>query len=114
MDLVHVDVASAELGADPAPLAVAHSQTGLVEPLREGQDLVITDRDGEFHAAVVLAVDETGGEPVYSLHVGARLPVDMAAQRLADVDLLPEHRGLHEIVDLLAELRDAERFRRPR
>jgi hypothetical protein len=69
---------------------------------------VVTDRDGEFHAAVVLSVDTSRGQPVYGLHIGARLPVDMAAQRLTDVDMLPENRGLHEIVDLLGELRRAQ------
>ncbi|MFI2708326.1 hypothetical protein ACH5WX_12365, partial [Nocardioides sp. CER28] len=66
------------------------------------------------HAAVVLSVDSSRGEPVYALHVGARLPMDMAAQRLTDVDVYPENQGLHEIVDLLGDLRRAQAFTRQR
>jgi hypothetical protein len=105
MELFHVDLSAADLIAGPGPLVVAHEETGLEAPLVEGQEVLVTDRDGEFHAAVVLSVDVTRLEPVYALHVGARLPMDMAAQRLTDVDLMPEHRGLHEIVDLLGDLR---------
>jgi hypothetical protein len=108
MELFHVDLSAAELISGPGPLVVGHEQTGLAAVLDEGQEVVITDRDGEFHAAVVLSVDSSRGEPVYALHLGARLPLDMAAQRLTDVDMLPENRGLHEIVDLLGELRRAQ------
>jgi hypothetical protein len=91
---------------------VGHDDTGLDAPLVEGQEVLVTDRDGEFHAAVVLSVDvfedEGRTEPVYALHIGARLPMDMAAQRLTDVDLMPENRGLHEIVDLLGDLRRSQ------
>ena len=64
------------------------------------------------NAAVVLSVDRLRGEAVYALHLGARLPMEMAAQRLTDVDLLPENQGLHELVDLLGDLRDAQAFMR--
>lgn len=105
MQLFHVDLTSAALVEGPGPLVVAHGETGLSSPLAEGQDVLIADRDGEYHAAVVLAVDSSAGEPVYDLHIGARLPAEMAAQRLTDVDMLPENRGLHDVVDLLGELR---------
>jgi hypothetical protein len=107
MELFHVDLSAAELVSGPGPLVVAQGETELGSPLVEGQEVVVSDRDGEFHAAVVLSVDSDQPEPVYALHIGARLPMDMAAQRLTDVDLLPENRGLHEIVDLLGELRRA-------
>jgi len=108
MELFHVDLSAAELIAGPGPLVVGHEETGLEAPLVEGQEVLVTDRDGEFHAAVVLSVDATWPEPVYALHIGARLPMDMAAQRLTDVDLMPENRGLHEIVDLLGDLRRSQ------
>ncbi len=38
--------------------------------------------------------------------------MEMAAQRLTDVDLLPENQGMHELVDLLGDLRDAQAFMR--
>lgn len=117
MELFHVDLSAADLIAGPGPLVVSHEDTGLDVPLVEGQEVLVTDRDGEFHAAVVLSVhpfvdpflgpgdDAPQRGPVYALHIGARLPMDMAAQRLTDVDLMPENRGLHEIVDLLGDLR---------
>ena len=108
MELFHVDLSAAELIAGPGPLVVGHEETGLEAPLVEGQEVLVTDRDGEFHAAVVLSVDAKWPEPVYALHIGARLPMDMAAQRLTDVDLMPENRGLHEIVDLLGDLRRSQ------
>lgn len=112
MELFHVDLPAADLIADEGPLIVSHEATGLAALLAEGQDVLISDRDGEFHAAVVLSVDSSEGEPVYALHIGARLPMDMAAQRLTDVDMLPENQGLHEIVDLLGDLRRAQSFTR--
>ena len=108
MELFHVDLTAADLITGPGPLVVDHEETGLEAPLVEGQEVLITDRDGEFHAAVVLSVDGSRAEPVYALHIGARLPMDMAAQRLTDVDLMPENRGLHEIVDLLGDLRRSQ------
>lgn len=112
MELFHVDLSAADLISGPGPVVVAHEATGLAAVLDEGQEVLISDRDGEFHAAVVLSVDLTQGEPVYAFHIGARLPMDMAAQRLTDVDMLPENRGLHEIVDLLGDLRRAQSFTR--
>ena len=112
MELFHVDMSAADLISGPGPLVVGHEATGLAAILVEGQEVLVSDRDGEFHAAVVLSVDSSEGEPVYALHIGVRLPMDMAAQRLTDVDMLPEHQGLHEIVDLLGDLRRAQAFTR--
>ena len=112
MEMFHVDVPAAYLISGPGPFVVGHAATGLAAVLAEGQDVLVSDRDGEFHAAVVLSVDSTQGEPVYALHIGARLPMEMAAQRLTDVDMLPENQGLHEIVDLLGDLRRAQSFTR--
>lgn len=107
MELFHVDLSSADLVRGPGPIVVSHQDTGLDAILVESQDVLVTDNDGEFHAAVVLRVDASRGEPRYHLHIGARLPVDLAAQRLADVDMLPENRGIHDVVDLLGDLRRA-------
>jgi hypothetical protein len=112
MELIHVDLTAADMISGPGPLVVAQGTTGLAGVLDEGQEVLVSDRDGEFHAAVVLSVDTTRGEPLYSLHIGARVPIDMAAQRLTDVDMLPENRGLHEVVDLLGDLRRAQAFTR--
>ncbi|SFC61219.1 hypothetical protein SAMN04487968_108195 [Nocardioides terrae] len=108
MELIHVELSSAEVVAGTGPIMVRHRSTGLASVLDDGEEVVVTDSDGEFHAGIVLSVDpvQSGDDdPTYALHVGARLPMEMAAQRLADVDLLPENQGLHDIVDLLGELR---------
>ena len=111
MELIHVDMSSAELVAGAGPIPVMHSATGLAAVLGEGDEVVVTDTDGEFHSGIVLMVRPSGDDAIYALHVGARLPMDMAAQRLADVDLLPENQDLHEIVDLLGDLRRSPELR---
>lgn len=113
MELIHVDLSAADLVAGSRPVLVTHGASGLADVLVEGQAVVVSDRDGEFHGAVVSSVDTAGDEPAYALHLGTRLPADMAAQRLSDADTLPEHRGLHEIVDLLGDLRRAQVTRQP-
>lgn len=108
MQMFHIDLTSAELVNGPGPIVVWHEETGLSSVLSAGQDVLVTDRAGEFHAAVVLEVDDWQGEPIYAIHIGARLPMDLAAQRLTDVDMLPENRGIHDVVDLLGDLRRAQ------
>ncbi len=78
MELFHADVSAADLVSGPGPLVVGHEATGLAAVLAEGQEVLVTDRDGELPAAVVL----------------------------------PENEGLHEIVDLLGDLRRAQSFTR--
>ncbi|UDY23995.1 hypothetical protein [Nocardioides sp. Kera G14] len=107
MELVHLDRSMVELMQ--GPVAVRHGETRLDVVLSLHQQIVVTCRDGEFHAAKVLWIDDTEGEPVYYLHVGVRLPMEQAAQRLTDVDMLPENRTMHELLDLLAQLRDDAR-----
>jgi hypothetical protein len=105
MDLIHVDLTSADLTAAPEPIVVVPPSGEVTDVLDEGDEVVVSDRDGEFHGAVVVSVETSGDHAAYGLRIGARLPLDMAAQRLADVDIVPENRGLHEVVDLLGELR---------
>lgn len=105
MDLVHVHVTAADLaGGDN--IVVPHARTGLRQVLLVGDDVVLTDQDGEFHGATVVAVGGDGHDPEYHFKVGARLPVDMAAQRMTDADIEPEHADVHDVVDMLGELRD--------
>jgi hypothetical protein len=104
VELVHIRLGARDL-ARRAEVVVAHAQTGLDEALEVGQQLVVTDLDGEFHGAEVVAVGGDGADPEYHLRIGARLPVDIAAQRLTDTDTEPENAGIQEVVDLLGELR---------
>lgn len=86
-----------------------HTRIGLPQPLEVGDELVVTDQDGEFHGATVVAVGGDGVDPEYHLRIGARLPLDLAAQRMTDADLEPENISVHDVVDLLGELRDMVR-----
>lgn len=86
-------------------VVVPHARTGLDDVLEVGDDLVVTDQDGEFHGATVVAVGGDGYDPHYNLRIGARLPLDYAAERMTDTDVRPEKAGLHDVVDLLGELR---------
>ena len=104
MELVHVRLDEAHL-VGSAPITVSHARTGLEDVLEVGDDLVITDQDGEFHAATVVSVGGDGHDPEYHLRLGARLPIDLAAERLTDTDVRPEKAGVHDVVDLLGDLR---------
>lgn len=104
MELIHIRLGAYDL-ARRAEVVMAHSQTGLDNTLDVGQQVVVTDLDGEFHGAEVTAVSGDGADPEYHLRIGARLPVDVAAQRITDTDTLPENAGVQEVVDLLGELR---------
>jgi len=108
VELVHVRLTAADL-AGSGRVVVPHAHTGLRQALLVGEDLVVTDQDGEFHAATVVAVDGDGHDLEYHLKIGARLPVDLAAQRMNDVDIEPENADIHDVVDLLGDLRDTLR-----
>ena len=104
MELVHVRLAAEDLVGD-GHVVVPHTRTGLDDVLEVGDDLVVTDQDGEFHGATVIAVGGDGHDPHYNLRIGARLPIDLAAERMTDTDVRPEKAGVHDVVDLLGELR---------
>jgi hypothetical protein len=104
VELIHIRLEAGDL-ARRAEVVVMHSQTGRDEVLEVGQQLVVSDLDGEFHGAEVIAVGGDGADPAYHLRIGARLPVDIAAQRLTDTHTQPENAGVQEVVDLLGELR---------
>jgi hypothetical protein len=104
VELIHIRLEAADL-ARRGEVVIAHSRTGLDQALEVGQQVVVTDLGGEFHGAEVTAVGGDGADPEYHLRIGARLPVDIAAQRLTDTDTEPENAGVQEVVDLLGELR---------
>jgi hypothetical protein len=104
VELVHVRLTAADLVGNGS-VVIPHARTGLRQHLLVGDDVVVTDQDGEFHAATVVSVDVRGADQEYRLRVGARLPLDLAAQRMTDADLDPENVGVHDVVDLLGELR---------
>ena len=110
MELVHVRPTAEDL-VENGRVTVPHARTGLSQALLVGDDLVVTDADGEFHAATVVAVGGDGFAPEYHLQIGARLPIDLAAQRMTDVDIEPQNAGVHDVIDLLGELRSVLSYR---
>lgn len=104
MELIHVPLSSADLVASAEPLRVPHD-ADRSRVLAVDEEVVVSDADGEFHGATVLGVEFERGPLVYLLRVGARLPPDIAAQRLTGSHRTPDNRGLHELLDLLGDLR---------
>jgi hypothetical protein len=116
VEVVHVSLASADLVSDALPVRIPHQGSGLSSVLQQGQDVVVTDLDGEFHGGLVLDVVGAGGPDDavhYMVKIGARLPIDLAAERLTDFDLMPTRSGDHAVVDLLGELRERWQAQRP-
>jgi hypothetical protein len=102
MELVTVD--HLVPGRDAHTALVAHSETSLRRGLEFGEPVVLWVGGRDHYAAKVREIEFEIEDTVYTLELGARLPADLAAERLAglttDQDL-----ELHEIVDLLGDLR---------
>ncbi len=97
---------------DPATglLVVAHDASGAGEVLVPGDEVVLRDADGEFHAGVVAALSVRDGRLHYSLRQGVRLPPEAARARLAGAPTAPPAQGVSDqsLLDLLGELRDTD------
>jgi hypothetical protein len=80
-----------------------HSATSLTRGLDPGEELVILDADGEYHAAVVVDIAFTLEDTVYVLQTGVRLPEEHAIARLESADGV--RRGdVDGVVDLIGEM----------
>lgn len=87
-----------------------HSLTSLTRGLEPGEELVIVDADGEYHAAAVVDIAFTVADTVYVLQTGVRLPEELAIARLESADGV--RRGdVDGVVDLIGEM--LRRARRP-
>ena len=102
MQLVEVD--HLVRGTEPHTVVVAHSGTSLARGLEHGEPVVLLVAGQDHYAARVREIEFEPEDTVYVLDLSARLPGDLAAERVAglraDHDL-----PLHELVDLLGELR---------
>jgi hypothetical protein len=85
-------------------LVVAHTRTSLTRGLDHGEAVVVRTSTGELHAARVLDIGFEPEDTIYTLDVGARLPEDLARERVAGLDADVHDLALHELVDLLGEL----------
>ncbi len=88
-----------------ASIEVLHSETRLERGLEHEESVIVLDADGGFHAAVVDEVGFTLEDTTYRLRLGVRLPADLAADRLSGAPLTLERSQLHDVADLLGEVR---------
>jgi hypothetical protein len=97
-----------ELVPGPAARTVllAHSRTGLRRGLDFGEAVLLRGTDGEYHVARVVDLTFELDDTVYTCELGGRIPEDLATERAAGLDPARHDLELHEIVDLLHELRD--------
>ena len=86
-------------------LVVGHSLTDLPRGLDPREPVVLRTGDGDFYAAQVHAIEFELEDTVYTFEVGARLPEDLALERVDGLDPQQHDLTLHELVDLLGELR---------
>lgn len=99
-----IEVAEMLRGRGERTLVVAHSSTSLARGLDHDECVVLRDGEGEHFAARVVAIDFELDDTVYTLEVDARLPEDLATERLAGLTISSDLR-MHVVVDLLGELR---------
>jgi hypothetical protein len=104
MELIGVALRAQHL-AKQAYLDVAHSETRLERGLDRDESVIVLDVDGGFHAAVVEAVSFTPDDTVYRLRMGVRLSADLAADRLSGMPMSVDRLQVHDVADLLGELR---------
>ena len=85
-------------------LVISHSSTALTRGLNHGEAVVLQTDHGELYAAEVIDIGFWPEDTVYTLSLGARLPENLARERIAGLDAEKHDLALHEIVDLLGEL----------
>lgn len=86
-------------------LRVHHSTTTLRRGLDHGERVVLRTTDGEYHSATVEGLEFELEDTVYAIVVGARLPIEMAADLLSGVPLEGDSAGVHEIVEMLGRIK---------
>jgi hypothetical protein len=102
MELISVD--RVVRGRDAHTAMVAHSETSLRRGLEFGEPVVLRVGGRDHYAAKVRQIEFEPEDTIYTLDLGARLPADLAEERLGG--LTTDHDlELHEIVDLLGDLR---------
>jgi hypothetical protein len=107
-----IDAGELVPGPSARTVLVAHSRTGLRRGLDFGETVLLRAPDGEYHVARVVDLTFELDDTVYTCELGGRIPADLARERAAGLDPAHHDRELHEIVDLLHELRD-EGFESP-
>jgi hypothetical protein len=101
-----IDAGELTPGPGQRTVLVAHSRTGLRRGLDFGETVLLRAEDGEFHVARVTDITFELDDTVYTCELGGRIPEELARERAAGVDPLRDDLELHEIVDLLHDLRE--------
>jgi hypothetical protein len=100
-----VDVTLTELTRRSRTLRVAHSSTALGRGLELGESLLVRDDTG-FYSAIVGDLEFELDDTVYVLALGARVPEELAEEKLAG--RAPAHDdgslSLHDVIDLLGTM----------
>ena len=113
MELISVPVSAALLTGGPGvggTFMVAHSESALARGLDHGEQVVVVDPDGEFHAAEVVDIRFELSDTHYELELGVRLPPHVVRDRLARTPGTRRREGdwvdVGEVLDMLGRLRD--------
>jgi hypothetical protein len=103
MEIIELDGAVRVRGE--RTLVVGHSLTGLTRGLEPRESVVLHTADGDYYAAQLRGIEFELEDTVYTFAVGARLPENLALERVAGLDPAVHDLSLHQLVDLLGELR---------
>jgi hypothetical protein len=101
-----IDAAELTRGRGERTVQVAHSDTGLTRGLDHGEAVLLRVEDGEYHVARVTDIGFEPDDTVYTFELGGRVPGDLARERAEGLSPERHDLELHEIVDLLHDLRD--------
>ena len=111
MELVEVALPTRLVIGATRVFPLHHSHTELTRGLEPDEQLIILDRDGEYHAAVVEDIAFTLDDTVYVVRTGVRLPEEHALKRLAAMPTEPSAAAvgagvgdIEDIIDLIGEM----------
>lgn len=110
-----IEAAVSELTRRSRTLRVAHSSTTLGRGLELGESVLVRDESG-YYSAVVGDVEFELEDTVYLLALGGRVPEEQAEEKLAGRAPAqdPGSLSLHDVIDLLGQVRSAGRVPAPR
>ena len=86
-------------------ITVRHSETTLARGLEPAEEVVLQDADGGYRSGTVEELEFTPDDTEYVVRLGGRLPDDLAAERLSGAELSRDQQDIHDVVDLIGELR---------
>ncbi len=93
-------------GSDERTVLLGHSRTGLRRGLDFGEAVLLHLPDGEYHVARVVDLTFELDDTIYTFELGGRVPEDLARERAEGLSPERHDLSLHEIVDLLHDLRE--------